>query len=92
MDWIYTAVVRPMVAYGSVVWNKCCNLKTYQTKLGKLNRTVCMLITGCMKSTPNAALEIALNIEPLDLFVQRMAHLTEYRLKSANLVKKTCFR
>jgi len=40
--------------------------KTTKTQLGMIQRMACLAITGAMKSTPIAAMEILLNLTPLD--------------------------
>ena len=41
---------------------------------------VCLTITGAMKSTPTAAIEMLLNLTPLDLLIMAEARMTLYRL------------
>ena len=40
----------------------------------------CLAITGAMKSTPTAAMEVLLNLTPLDLLIMAEARLALYRL------------
>jgi hypothetical protein len=54
--------------------------KTTKTQLGRIQRTACLAITGVMKSTPTAAMEILLNLTPLDLVIQAEARMALYRL------------
>ncbi|XP_055698849.1 uncharacterized protein LOC129799159 [Phlebotomus papatasi] len=60
--WIYESIVRPIIAYGCLVWWK----KTQQTKatnqLQKVQRLACLAVTGAMRSCPTAAMEAILDI------------------------------
>jgi hypothetical protein len=40
----------------------------------------CLAITGAMKSTPTAGMELLLNLTPLDLLIKAEARMTLYRL------------
>jgi hypothetical protein len=40
----------------------------------------CLAITGAMKSTPTAAMEVLLNLTPLDLLIMAEARMALYRL------------
>jgi ribonuclease HI/retron-type reverse transcriptase len=82
-SWIYTAIVRPTLVYGCVIWYRYCDYNCNVKKLDKVNRTACRLISGSMKSTPGAALELILGIEPLDVYILKMALNAGYRLMSS---------
>jgi hypothetical protein len=41
---------------------------------------ICLAITGAKKSTPTAAMEVLLNLTPLDLMIMAEAKLVLYRL------------
>jgi hypothetical protein len=41
----------------------------------------CLAITGAMRSTPTAAMEVLLNLTPLDLLIMAEARMTLYRLR-----------
>jgi hypothetical protein len=49
-------------------------------QLGGIQRMACLAITGAMKSTPTAAMEVLLNMTPLDLLSVAEARLALYRL------------
>jgi len=40
----------------------------------------CLAITGAMKSTPTAAMEVLLNLTPLNLLIMAEARMALYRL------------
>jgi len=54
--------------------------KTTKTQLGRIQRMACLAIVGVMKLTPTAAMEIRLNLTPLDLVIQAEARMALYRL------------
>ena len=41
----------------------------------------CLAITGAMKSTPIATMEVLLNLTPLDLLIMAEARMAFYRLQ-----------
>jgi phage baseplate assembly protein W len=48
---MYTVVVRPMVTYAATIWCPRVRLKTSEAEL-KLQRMVCLGITGAMRTAP----------------------------------------
>lgn len=89
MLWIYTTIIRPMLMYGSFLWNHICKLKYVREKLTKFQRMACKAISGAWKSTPTAALEAMLNLPPLHLFIESEAIATLDRLATENRIKDT---
>jgi ribonuclease HI len=81
VHWLYTAVIRPVIAYGSLVWWPKGLQTTAQQKLTKIQRLACLGITGAMKTTPTAALEALLDLPPLHLYVEGQARLTAHRMR-----------
>lgn len=75
--WAYTGIVRPALAYGSIIWANKAQDGKLKDKLTQLQRLAMLLIAPVRKSTPTAALEMLYDIKPLHLF------LKEYALKSA---------
>lgn len=71
--WIFTAVVRPMLCHGCVVWWPRVELATACGALGKLQRLAGLCITGAMASTPTRALEAILSLPPLDMYIKSEA-------------------
>jgi len=53
-------VVRPITAYAALVWWPRTKLWTSRTELRKLQRVVCLGVTGAMSSTPTAAVPVLL--------------------------------
>jgi hypothetical protein len=79
--WIFTAVVRPIVTYAATVWWPRVKFKTSQAELSKLQRVACLGITGAIKTTPTATMEVLLRLPPLHLQVEAEAMIGSYRLR-----------
>jgi len=54
--------------------------KITKIQLGRIQRMACLAITGAMKSTPTAAMEVLLNLTLLDLLIMAEARMALYRL------------
>jgi hypothetical protein len=78
--WLYTAVVRPIVTYPATIWWSRVKHKISQAERGKLQRMVCLGITGAMRIAPTAAMEVVLELPPLHLQVEAEARIGNYRL------------
>jgi hypothetical protein len=61
--WLYTVVVRPIVIYVTTVWWPKVKFKISKAELSKLQRMVCLVITGAMRTT-TAATEVLLGLPP----------------------------
>lgn len=84
MFWFYTMVVRSSLTYASLVWWPRTELHTIQIELQKFQRTVDLAITGCMRTTPSAALEIILGTQPLHVFIKQEGAMSALRIQSSN--------
>ena len=82
MMWMYTAIVRPMLTYGSFIWYKETEKTSFRIKLNKIQRLACLLTTGAIRTTPTAALEVLLNLPPLHIFMKMEAKITNYKLST----------
>jgi len=80
VHWLYTSVIRPPILHGALVWWPKAMQKITKTQLGRIQRMACLAFTGAMKSTPTAAMEILLNLTPLDLVIQAESRMALYRL------------
>lgn len=58
--WLYNTIVRPIVAYASVIWSAKVS-QTTTIALGSLHRIACLLVIGTMSTTPGAVLNDLLN-------------------------------
>jgi hypothetical protein len=79
--WIYTSIIRPILTYSSFLWWKKTTQVSTTKKLAHLQRLGCIGITIVMRSTPTAALEVALILQPLNLFIEKEAMRTTLRLQ-----------
>ena len=79
MRWAFAGIVRPMISYGALVWGH--EAKTFKEKLRRLNRMAINTFCSIPKSTPTRFLEIALDIMPLDKFIEKEAMKAFSRLR-----------
>ena len=68
--WVYIAIVRPKLCYGSIAWGHTTRLDTRKGALNKLNRLAATMITPVRRSTPVKTMEILYDLVPLHLFIQ----------------------
>jgi hypothetical protein len=80
VHWLCTRVIRPSILYAALVWWPKVMQKTTKVQSGRIQRMACLAITGAMKSTPTAAMEVLLNLTPLDLLVMAEVRMALYRL------------
>ena len=85
--WIYKAIIRPILAYASIIWWPKCHLVSTQKSLSKVQRLALVGVTGVMRTTPTAALEAILNIEPLHIFIEETARKTALRFHHNHQMK-----
>ena len=79
--WIYNAIVKPMLAYGSFFWWYGTHTIAAKGKLSHLQLVACLAITGAMSTSPQAALEALLSLPKLDKYIESEAKNTAYRLR-----------
>jgi len=79
--WVYTAMVRPVVTYGSVVWSPKITT-TMKSRLDRLQKKALRCMTSSMRSTPIAGMEVVLGVPPLDLHAFSLG--TRARLNNRN--------
>jgi ribonuclease HI len=82
--WLYKQVILPRITYGSIVWWHRAKLKTYAKKLNSVQRLATLMVTGAMKSTPTATLNLMLDLSPVELAVEIRAIETYSRMKLNN--------
>ncbi len=81
MDWIYKAVIRPKMTYGSVVWAHNMG-KVMNKKITHVQRLALLAMTQPLRSTPTAGLEALIGWMPLTIHSQEMGMRTYLRNKS----------
>jgi hypothetical protein len=83
--WIYTSLIRLLLTYAALVWWT----RTHLTQFGHIQRITCLGMTGCMSTTPTAAMETLLCLPPLQLVVEKEARHAAYRLHCSHHFKKS---
>jgi ribonuclease HI len=79
---LYTRVIRPSILYAALVWWSKVMQKTTKVQLGRIQRMACLAITGAMKLSPTAAMEVLLNLTPLALLIMAEPRMALYRLQT----------
>ena len=70
MKWLWTAVIRPMISYASIIWGK--GIKTHlKAKLRSLQRLALLCLGHVRRGTPTAGLEVITDTMPIDLFIEQ---------------------
>lgn len=82
---VYTQMVRPILTFASVIWWPRVKLRCSIDALNKLQRHACLAISGALRSTPSAALEMLLDISPLHIFIEIEAIKGALRLQKGNM-------
>ena len=80
--WVYTAMVRPILSYGCVAWIRGTTIDRNVKALQKVQRLGCLIMTAARNSAPTAALEVMMNIDPIDLHLRELALKTSIRLNT----------
>ena len=87
IHWLYTTIVLPILTYGCLVWWQGVNKKKLLTRLSLVQRSASILITGALRSTPQAALNAILNLQPLDILIKFQAARCALRLRETDALK-----
>jgi hypothetical protein len=58
VHWLYTRVIRPSIFHAALDWWPKVKQKSTKTQSGRIQRMASLAITGAMKSTPTAAMEV----------------------------------
>jgi len=81
VNWIYTAVVKPILLYGVPLWWTALHKQCILTPLNKVQRMAALCISGALRTTPNEALNAILNLPSLDLAGMERAKSAAIRLR-----------
>ena len=79
---LYTTTVRPILAYGALVWASCLERTKIITTLQKVQRMACLMMTRAMRSTPTARMETVMGLVPVDCYMKKEALLVSIRLRT----------
>ena len=71
--WAYTAIVRPLLTYGAIIWAPGINKKGNNLILTRIQRLACKMVTSGMHSTPTAGMEILLELRPIEMEIKAAA-------------------
>ncbi len=80
LEWIYKAVVRPKITYGSLVWSSSIT-ETMNTRLRRMQRLALVTATQPLRSAPTAGLEVLMSWPPLRLHAQEVGLNAYCRLR-----------
>jgi len=83
VHWLYTAIVRPILLYGNIVWwSSLENIATSgRIRRNKIQRSAELCIRGALRATE--ALNTIIDLQPLDLLAKSWAPATALRLRGA---------
>ena len=85
MKWINTPMIRPIMSYACVTWAGDLN-KKYDWKLTKVQSLACPMISSAFPVTPTGAVEILLNITPIEECLLAEAMRGSYRITVSGLL------
>ncbi|KAJ8950921.1 hypothetical protein NQ318_008359 [Aromia moschata] len=80
LHWMYTAIVRPVITYGAIVWWPGTRTDKARKQLDKVQRLACLGITSAMRTAPSRAIEVLTGLPPLHLVIEHEAMRSAYRL------------
>jgi len=86
----YTAIVRPILLYGNIVWWPFLEKNCYLRILHKIQRRAELCISGALCTTATEALNTILDLQPLDLLAKCWA--SALRLREAAACTTGSFR
>ena len=79
MRWIYTVMIRPVITNTCTSWVGGVNKKYLEKKLSRVQKLACLMISSAFPSIPTGALEMLLNIMPINEFILSEAVKGSYR-------------
>jgi ribonuclease HI len=83
--WMYSMVICPILTYGCIAWWYRTRVECVKDELNKLQRMVCVALSGCMRTTPTAVLELLLGLPTLHSRIEAEALICRGRLKRLGL-------
>lgn len=82
MKWIYTAIVRPCLSYGAMIWINGLNSNKNVNLLNRVQRLANILISGALPSTPGYAMDKINDLIPINNWIEEEALKGALRLKA----------
>ena len=79
--WAYTGVVRPKLLYACMTWGNSINTVYQLKKLKALDRLATRSTTTIKRNTPQASIEIMIDLMPIELMIQKSGISAYIRLK-----------
>ncbi|MCP3668559.1 MAG: hypothetical protein GY696_39775 [Gammaproteobacteria bacterium] len=83
--WLYVGIVRPILMYGALIWWRGAKVVQNQRILERVQRVAMLCISGAMSTTPTAALELLLDLPPLQVLAEQLAMKAAWRISQAGL-------
>jgi hypothetical protein len=80
VHWLYSRVIRSVFHAALVWWSKVMQ-KATKIQLGRIQRMACLAITGPVKLTPTAVVEVLLKLTLLDLLITVKVRMALCRLQ-----------
>jgi len=80
VHWMYSIVMRPILTNSTTVWWPRVRYNVNRTEFSQLQRVACLAITGAMKMTPTAVIEVLLGVPLLHVMIEVEAQVGICRL------------
>ena len=74
--WAYTGVVRPKLLYACMTWGNAVNTAQQIKKLKALDRLATRSTTTITRNTPQASVEIMIDLMPIELMIQKNRYIS----------------
>jgi len=87
VNWVHTAVVKPILLYGVALWWTALHKQCILTPLNNVQLMATLCISGALRTTLNEALNAILNLPSLDLAGMERAKSAAIRLRDTGLWK-----
>ncbi len=65
MYWMFTAIIRPILSYGAIIYITTLKKKYIIAKLNRIQRTSLLCVTSARHSTSSESLNAVMNIDPI---------------------------